>query len=142
MEGNTINQVHSTKFLKIIDDGLSWKSHVKQESTKVAKQNWNNNNNKSKTLYQWKNNDGHLPCICLSIHNLLQHSLRKHLQCPSWSIINIAEKSQNIVKQSLQWSHKWIVQNINKKISLQRSLSHFIGFKKQNDRISRTAIMI
>ncbi len=38
IEGNTINQVHSTKFLGIIiDDDLSWKSHVRQVSTKVAK---------------------------------------------------------------------------------------------------------
>ncbi len=38
IEGNTINQVHSTKFLGIIiDDELPWKSHVKQVSTKVAK---------------------------------------------------------------------------------------------------------
>ncbi len=38
MEGNTINQVHSTKFLRIIiDDDLSWKSRVKQVSIKVAK---------------------------------------------------------------------------------------------------------
>ncbi len=38
MEDNTINQVHSSKFLGlIIDDDLSWKSHVKQVSTKVVK---------------------------------------------------------------------------------------------------------
>ncbi len=36
--GDTINQEHSTKFLGIIiDDDLSWKSHVKQVTTKVAK---------------------------------------------------------------------------------------------------------
>ncbi len=38
IEGNTINQVQSTKFVGIIiDDDLSWKSHVKHVSTKVAK---------------------------------------------------------------------------------------------------------
>ncbi len=39
IEVNTIKQVHSTQFLGIIiDDDLSWKSHVKQVSTKVAKE--------------------------------------------------------------------------------------------------------
>ncbi len=38
MEGNTINQVHSTKFVGIIiDDELPWKSRVKQVSIKVTK---------------------------------------------------------------------------------------------------------
>ncbi len=38
IEGNTINQVHSTTFLGIIiDDDLFWKSHIKQVSIKVAK---------------------------------------------------------------------------------------------------------
>ncbi len=38
IEGNTINQIHSTKFLGVtIDNVLSWESHVKQVRTKVAK---------------------------------------------------------------------------------------------------------
>ncbi len=54
----------------------------------------------------------HMSLISI-IHNLLQYSLGKHLQYSSWSIINIAENNfQNIVKQSLQCSHKWIVQKI------------------------------
>ncbi len=37
IEGNTINQIHSTKILGVtIHDVLSWESQVKQVRTKVA----------------------------------------------------------------------------------------------------------
>ncbi len=47
---------------------------------------------KAKPYINKKNIGGPLPCICLSVHNLLQYSLEKYLQYSAWSITNIAEK--------------------------------------------------
>ncbi len=79
MEGNTINKVCRSKFVQvIIDDDSSWKSQVKHISTKVAK--GMEIIIKAKPYINKKNIGGPLPCICLSVHNLLQYSLEKYLQ--------------------------------------------------------------